>query len=465
VKAKDLLTAALVPAGVRIRDELRSEITQDSLVVLSGHFGRLILGLASSALLARGLGPEGLSVFFVVGAALAIAVTVADFGLGNSGVRHIAVSLAESPQRAREVAVAYTRLKLLSSLLAAGLIVALARPIAHALNLPHDSGPAFIRIAALSLLAMALSGISGTILRALRRFGAMVATQLMNAALTVVLMASLFFLGRLTVLPALLVGGITAAAAAGLGLLLLPTEWRAAIIDWVGPRRDPSRRLLAFSKWLWISAIVSILSAQLDLLLLNRWSEPRIVGYYALALSLAFKADIINQTLHTVLLPSVSSLSTRAEYVAYVRGSLSRSVILGLALVLALPLARPFILTIYGSAFAPSVNVFYLLMAVVLVDLLTTPILLLAFPLNMPRLIAMSGGVGLAVLLGTAVFSIPNWGMYGAVAAKLAGKVGAATFLGLAILMRLRESSGISVDGTQPQDAGSAPDRPPPGTT
>jgi O-antigen/teichoic acid export membrane protein len=455
--ARRYLSAGLRWCRTTLRHDLQEGVTQNSLIVLAGHVIRLALGLVSSALLARGLGPAGLSVFSVVGAAMAIAITVADFGLSNSAIRQIAGDLAAMPDRARRTASAYARLKLLGGLLAIGFIVALAIPITHVLNLPVESEPVLIWIASLGLFATVLSGITATVLQALRRFRVLVITQGLNIGLTVMLMAGLFLTGRLTVISALIVGVVTTVAATSLGFFLLPSDWRSAILARTGFRSPEGRRLLAFSRWLWISAILSILSAQLDLLLLNRWMTPQIVGFYALALNLALKPDLINQTLHVVLLPTVSTLSSQEAYANYIRRSMIRSLLFGLLLTLMLPVARPFILAVYGTDYAASVNVFYLLMIVVLFDMFTTPILLLAFPMNMPGLIAASDGVRVAALLSAAAFLIPSWGMYGAAMAKLAAKFAGTLVIGIGIVMNLHRNPTLPTDHATSQDKDSAP--------
>lgn len=445
-----LLRSGIAWCRKTLRYDLRQEVAQNSLIVLVGHMVRLALGLISSALLARGLGPEGLSVFSVLSVTMMIGLTVADFGLSHSAVRQIAGDLKDAPAQARQTAGTFTRFKLVGGLLVVGLIAVFATPIARVVNLPPESGTLLIRIASLGLLANVLSGTTASVLHALRRFGVLVITQSVNIGLTVLLMAGLFIVGRLTIVPALLIGVVGAIVAAVLGFVLLSPDWRTAMLSEGKFLNDESRRLLDFSKWLWISAILSILSTQLDLLLLNRWMAPQIVGFYALALNLSHKAGIINQTLHVVLLPTASALSTRDAYITYVRRNLTRSLLIGLLLLFILPAARPFILRIYGIEYAASVSVFYFLMAVVLFDLVATPILLLAFPLDMPRLIAAANGIRVAVLIATGGLFIPIWGMQGAVLAKLAAKIAGAVVTAAVIAMRLRTDSAPIVNDTMP---------------
>lgn len=430
-------------AGRLLRADVRAGVAQSYATVLAGHFARMALGLVSSAVLARGLGPAGLSAFAVVGAALAVGLTVADYGLGNATVRQTAVDLERRPAAAQRTAGAYVRFKLLATLLVAGLFWLLAGPLARLLNLPPE-GPALVRLAGLGLLASGLSGIPSTLLHALRRFRAMVMTQLLNAGLTAVALAGLALAGRLSLMPALLVGAGAAGAAALLGFWLLPAEWRRPA--WRSPLQAPEgRRLLAFGKWLWLSAILSALATQLDLLLLNRWLAPAAVGFYALALNLSFKANVINQALRTVLLPQASALHGRQAYLRYIRGSLARSGILAGVALAPILVARPFILVVYGAEYLPSVGIFYALMVVVVLDIVYAPLFLLAYALNMPRVIALSDGVRVAALLVAGVLLIPPYGAFGAVAAKGAGMVAGAIVTLWAIRRRLASDEPLPV--------------------
>lgn len=421
----------------RVRTRLREDTEHHIALVLAGHAVRLVLGLASSAVLARGLGPAGLSTFSVLSATMMIAITLGDLGLSSSAVRHVAADLAADPVKSRSTAQVFTILKLLGSLIVVigGLI--LAEPIAALLTLPSGMGPGLVRLAGLGVLATAGSGVISTILQALRRFPYLIATQTLNTVLTVALIGALYLAERLTIANALVVGAVTALAGALLGWGLLPAGWRSALRSRAPLSGQAARRLWRFGRWLWLSTILVIIISQLDLLLLNRWAAPQVTGHYALALNLALKAEVLNQTLHTVLLPNVSGLSGREEFAAYVRRSLLRSGLLAGMLLLTLPLARPFILTVYGVEYGPSVPLFYLLIGVTVFDVILNPLLLLAYPLDMPRHIAASHGVRVVVMLLAGSMLVPGWGGAGAALAKLAAKTVGALFLGIFLAARL----------------------------
>ena len=411
--------------------------------MLLGHLLRLGLGIISSALLARALGPAGLGFFAVIGAATGILGTVADLGLRLSSIRHIAAAVAAPPmvggitEQARSLTGAYTRLKLLGALGAAVLLWLLAPPLSEMLDLPA-SGSFLLRLGAVALLATAVSGLVSTLLHALRSFRSLVIMQSANVALTVLLMALLWGFAALTLASALVVGAVTAAVAAALGLYFLGPSWRRALSHPVSLRGLESERLLSFSRWMWLSNIFSILAVQVDVLLLNVLLPAPLVGLYALARNLAQKADMVNQSLHTVLAPGVSALSGRRAYRRYVRRSLLRSLVLGALMLLIVPLVRPFILLVYGSEYLGAASVFYALLLIVLLDLFVTPLVLLALPLDQPRLLAASDAIQVLVLLGAGAMLVPLWGVYGLVVARLASRLGGALVALPPLLRRVR---------------------------
>jgi O-antigen/teichoic acid export membrane protein len=210
--------------------DLRNGVARDSAVVFAGQIARLALGLLSSAILARGLGPGGLSLFAVISSAIAIGLTAADFGLSNSAVRHIAADATAAPERALRTARAYARFKLIGGVIALALTLSFADPIGRALNLPDTSSRLLVWIAGLGMFASVLGGIGGTLLQTLRRFRALAASQTINAALTVVLLIVLVLFNQLAVPSALIVVAVvTTAVAAALNFAWLPPAYRASL--------------------------------------------------------------------------------------------------------------------------------------------------------------------------------------------------------------------------------------------
>jgi O-antigen/teichoic acid export membrane protein len=431
----------------RLRERVVGDrITRDSLVVLTGQGISLVLGLGSSAALARGLGPDGVRILSIVSATVAIGITISDLGLSTSVVREI----ARQPSGGAVVAArGFARIKLGASILVALLMIAMARPLAGVLRLPQGSGRVIVWLAATSVVATSVSGIMSSILHGLRRFRALAATQVLNFGLTLLLMGGLFLSSHLFVQPALWVGIGTALAGAAAGFVLLPRAWRACLdLRGSGVRSPETRRMLSFGSWLWVGALFSIVASQLDLLLLNRWRPGVTVGFYALALNLYLKASVLYQTLRMVLLPEASSLSGAAEYRSYLKSATTRCVIVAGGALITIPLMRPFVLVVYGRTYLPSVKPLYTLTLIVVFDLVTLPLILLAYPLGMSRVLAAADAARVITLLACGSLLIPAWGIYGAVVAKLAAQVVAAVIAGGAVIRVIRRVRGPAPDGS-----------------
>jgi len=424
--------------GTAALNRVTDRVTKELGVVFGGHLIRQTLGVISSAILARGLGPEGLSVFSVIGVTITIGVTLSDFGLSNSTVRFLAADLDAKPEQAHITAHVFARYRFLIGLVFTAVCFSFARPIAELLNLPSSIGPGLVRLATFGVLATTCSAIVSTILQAIRHFPQLVITQILNVSLTVLLMGVLFLGDRLTIANALLVGVATAFAAFSIGWLLLPSLWRQSLFSGSMMTGTEGHRLWRFGRWLWLSTLLVTLLSRLDLLLLNHWTSPQISGNYALALNLALKAGVLKQTLHTVLLPRVSSLSSRGQLTNYMRNSLLRSGLLAGVYLVGLTIAHPFILAVYGQQYAPSVFLFRLLIGITIFDVLVNPLLLLAYPLNMPRQIAASHVIRVATMLFAGGYFIHIWGVNGVILAKLLAKVVGALFLGSLLIVRWR---------------------------
>lgn len=399
--------------------------------MLTGTAARLALGLAASVLIARGLGPANFGVYSVLAAVAGIAGAIADLGLTQAAVKRIAAVLHDDPANARLRTRSYFWLKVG----AAGVVtvsgILLAAPLAE--HLSNFSGnELLIRLALVGVTATALSGAVSGILQSAERFGQLSVILIINSGLTAALAAVLVWTDRLTLVTALVVLGIgTSVVSFAVGRRFLPEGWHLGLPE-PGALKVEGRQLIRFGRWLWIASIFAMLTAQLDVLLVNRWSTSATVGMYALALNLATKVDVVNQSLYAVLLPAASGLKSDVAMRDYIRSSLVRSTLISLGVLLLMPLAGPLITLLYGPAFAPAVSLFRLLLGVVIFDIFVTPALLLAFPLEQPQLIAAGDAVraGTLGLFGLAL--VPTFGPASAVIAKLVAKLaGAALVLGL----------------------------------
>ncbi|HMM41408.1 MAG TPA: oligosaccharide flippase family protein, partial [Thermomicrobiales bacterium] len=263
-----------------------------------------------SVALARTLGAAAFGVFAVLAATMAIAGGLADFGLTGAAVRRIAGEAGE--QCRLQAWRGFVALRLAGAAIVAGVGIAAAGWLCRrVLAIPgHES---LLRLALVGMVATAVSGAMTAGLQATGRFRSLATVMLVNAVLSALLAVALAATGWLTLTTALAVLGIaTALASAVVGWRLLPDELRS-----IRPSRDDvhaeGRPLLRFGAWLWVASTLGLLAGQLDILLLGHWSSSEVVGAYALAVALASKADVLNQSLHAVLLPGAARLRSSRE--------------------------------------------------------------------------------------------------------------------------------------------------------
>lgn len=429
---------------VRLRAAARHDtVTRDWLVVTGGSFSRLALGFIASIIIARSLGPSAFGVYAVLATSAAITGAIGDFGLTNAAVRRIVAARQREPQRAAQIWSTFFWARLLAVAGVVTLGILFAAPISrYIIGLPQESN--LLRLALIGVAATALSGTVTALLQATGHFGRLAAVMLANAALTVMLAAALAQTHQLTLYTALVVLGIgTSIVSFIFGYRLLPGAWPLNLPDRETFRHD-GVDLARFGAWLWIGGILSVMAAHIDLLLVNHWTLPATVGAYSLAVSLATRVEVVNHSLYTVLLVSASRIDTPAGIRHYVRSGLLRSAIICLALVPLILLAGPFIGTFYGAAFEPAVRLFQSLILVTILNILLTPLLMLAFTLDQPRLIAVTDSARVVTLLGAGIILVPAFGVSGAIAAKLVAALAGGVILA-GLLHRERRSLEKSV--------------------
>jgi O-antigen/teichoic acid export membrane protein len=403
-------------------------ITRGWAVVTSAGVARLGMGFVASLAIARALGPADFGTYAVLAASVGIAGGLAEGGLTEAAVLRMASVWPRSASLAQQRARAFfwLRLGLCAAIVALGWL--LAGPLGQRL-IGVDDG--LLRWALLGIAATALSGAVSAMLQASGAFARMSSLTLVNTGLTALLAVGLALAHRLDLLAALVVLGIgTSLASFGVGRAMLPPAWSLRLPA-PGELLAEGRSLLRTGRWLWLASLFAMLTANAEVLLLNRWAALPLVGAYALALNLASKADLVNQSLYTVLLPGVSHLRGRAALGAYVRRGLLRSGLIVVGLVLLVPLAEPLIVLVYGADFVAAAGLFRWLVGVMVFDVLLTPLLLLPLAYQQPRLLAAGDATRAITLVVVALVLIPSFGALGAIVARFAARVaGAAVVLG-----------------------------------
>ncbi|HLZ28233.1 MAG TPA: oligosaccharide flippase family protein [Chloroflexota bacterium] len=398
-------------------------VTRGWAVVTSAGVIRLGLGLVASLVIARALGPADFGIYAVLAATVAVVGGLAEGGLTEAAVLRIS-GVDEQAAIERGRAFFWLRLGLAAAVVAVG--CAAAGPIAERL-LTVDQG--LLRWALLGIVATAASGAVSAVLQAIMAWQRMSSLTLVNTGLTAALALGLALLGRLDLLAALVVLGIgTSLVTFAVGRGMLPAGWSLRPPP-LATLRAEAAHLVRTGRWLWVASVFAMLTSNAEVLLLNRQAALPLVGAYALALNLATKADLVNSSLYTVLLPGVAGLRDRAAVAGYVRRGFLRGGLIGLGLLLLIPIAEPLIVLIYGADFAPAVFFFRLLLGVMIFDVLLTPVLLLPLAYRQARLLAAADVLRALTLVLVALGLIPVYGAIGAIVARFAARVAGAVLV------------------------------------
>jgi O-antigen/teichoic acid export membrane protein len=401
-------------------------VTRGWAVVTSAGMVRLGLGFVASLVIARALGPADFGVYAVLAASVAVIGGLAEGGLTEAAVLRVSAIWPGDALAAQERGRAFFWLRLGLAAVVVGVGCVLAGPLAQTV-LNVDAG--LLRWALLGIVATAASGAVSALLQATMAWRRMSSLTLVNTGLTAVLAIALALVGRLDLLAALIVLGVgTSVVTFLVGRGMLP-----AGLGCRPPPRNPLRaeavHLFRTGRWLWAASVFAMLTANAEVLLLNRQAALPLVGAYALALNLATKADLVNSSLYTVLLPGVAGLRDRAAVASYVRRGFVRGGLIGLGLLLLIPLSEPLIVLIYGADFAPAVVFFRLLLGVMVFDVLLTPMLLLPLAYRQARLLAAADALRAITLVLVAMGTIPAYGAIGAILARFAARVAGAVFV------------------------------------
>ena len=363
----------------------------------------LVVGLASTVALARGLGPTGRGIH-------ALAMTLATLGVVvlNLGF-HTANTYFASRERE-------TLPTLISNTLALAGVVALLGVVFLAVGrffgLDTDPLPFMLVALVVAWLPVGLAFIQLQplllVLGRLRTFNiAEAGWQLTSVALIVILWAT----GRLTATAAF---AVTLAAFIA-GTLLVTRELRVAWRTRPRPSLQLFRRALPYAGRTYATTVTGFALIRLDILLVQSRLGTREVGLYAIAVTIGEAITILPATIGALLLPKLSAMTDEAERWAVTRRVLLATATLMVAICgLVAIVADPAIRLLYGEAFLPSrTPLYWLLPGIVLLG--ANAVLIHYFlAVGMPRVVVVAQALAVALNIGLEVVLLDRLGLAGA---------------------------------------------------
>jgi len=315
----------------------------------------LVIGVGTSVMLARALGPEGRGIYALATLLPALIVTFGNLGIGSATVYYV----ARGEFRRQEILGNNVLLSL--GVGTAGVLAGLVVGLFLRENL-------FPGVAA-GYLLLALALVPADLFFPYVRY-VLLGAQRIKEFNYIRITQSAVFLGFVSTAVLGLRAGVTGAIlAAVLTRLVVNTLVLRRVREVAGginftPNISYMKRVATYGFQAHLANILGFLNYRMDMFLVNGFLGPDAVGLYSVGVGLVEKLWIVSQAASTVLFPRVATESDeeiRTEFTPLVARTVLWTTALG-ALALAL-VSRWIVLLLYSEAFLPAVGALQALLA------------------------------------------------------------------------------------------------------
>jgi O-antigen/teichoic acid export membrane protein len=391
-----------------LRDLARSKSVRAFSIVMAANFAVTAIGFLSSILLFRSQSAELISTIFPLVGLLLFLDQVSDMGLSVAYIRFASADFEESREKfLRTTNTAFLAHTLLVTAFVAAAILG-AAPISGWL-FQTEAHAKWVAYTAAWAWLYSLGNFLQCVLQAQKRFHWIAWGRLLPNVVKAGLLLALvllrvhdfaYFFAAFLATPALTI------------LILAP----ALELRWFLPRRPAPgefRRLLDFSKWIFVSGVAVACISQLDLFMLRSMASESEVVRFLGGQRLASVLPLLIGTMVTVLLPKVSSYRTKAELRFFVRKALLLSPFLFL-FILSFSLTAPWVIPrALGAKYDASVPIFQAYCWVYSIDSVITLSSLFVYGLRLVHWFSLLNLVQLGLNFALNLLLIPKYGAMG----------------------------------------------------
>lgn len=408
-----------------------SRFTRDFAVTLSGQAGVLLLGVASSVLAARLLGPQGRGELAAIVLWPTFMVFLFSMGNTQSIVFH-------TGKRRFDLSEIWT------STLVIGLVLSVCSVIAGFWIIPvalRQYSPG-IRYLALFFLMFApliwLTGIPTSLMQGSLELGSFSLLRLICPGIYAGGMLILYLLNRPSVADALVFQALGFAALDVYGFRLISRKLRPR---WKWNFRA-CRSLLNFGWKTQLGSLASYVNQRLDQLILTLFVPPRDLGYYVVAVTVSMSVGFFPQAAGMVTLAtgSNSGFEEAKKVIAKSFGTTFIFLFLGCT---ALYVVCPWLIPLaFGASFAPAVTACRVLLPGSVALGLNQVLFSGARALDHPSLPSYAEGLAVLITCGALYLLVPRYGFIGAAIASSMAYIG--SLLLSLVLLYFHSDFGIS---------------------
>jgi O-antigen/teichoic acid export membrane protein len=410
---------------------LKTSVARDGVLVIGAQGVAALIALLVDAYLFRNL-PKAEQGALSSGLALAaVLLQASDLGLALTTIRVGAKYIADGRL---DKAAQLFRVTLVTRIVFAGLIVlvtvlfsdAIARDI-----LSMVAGRRIVTVAALGVMGNAMVWWGVDVAQARRAFESYAIQQIVAAAAKAlaIVCAAIFFVRAFTDSAAnsILIAIALANFGAGLFSLILSNRSLRAVrtaTDKASENETSQHiHLFEFGAYACVVSVLTALSANADVLLVQHYLGVEDTAVFACARRLAMALNLLATASITVLLPRAAALESREACVAYVRKALTAGIMMALIAAGGLALAASIFVPLFGGPkYTASIPILQWLCAAHGIGMVLTPLTLVFYPLRREGILVFLNALQLGVHLVLGIVLTPMFKLEGAAWAMIGSR-------------------------------------------
>ncbi len=392
---------------------LGSSIVKDTAYMFSSKIGAALLGVLGSIIVIRELGPFNFGLYATAVAFVPLLTVIFDFGLTTTMIKFGSLYLKKDKKRANILFKIIGKQKIIIIVTIGVVGLLLSKFIAIKLyNKPELVFP--LRISMLCIMINTIYMYMETILHTRQQFSRSAMISFSTSLVKFGSILILYFMFHLLILKSMLL--------LLLGVFLFSMFFCSFFVNkeflFTKYTRDEGRMVLkdlfGFSKWVMVSTLCFPLARRLDIVMLNYYVDSSMVGKYACALQLIAPLMMLKGSLHSVLLPRVSKITSYNGYMNYAKKFTALIGVFCFSFVPIIFFAQPIIEAVFGERYSQSAYIFQILVVKMIFMLILNPLHMIAYSAGHPWIISIKDIVALFINIVANIILIPLLGIPGA---------------------------------------------------
>lgn len=404
------LDKSLSVRAAQIRELIFSQTARNSGYIFTGNIISTLFSVVATMMVSRSLGPTNFGKLAIFTSLYTTILGITDFGLGTASVKIISSKLNASKRDAGISMKVIIYAELISGFIVALVGLLFAKQIAKFLG-----GEDLVFIIRMAFVAGTFASAGAFIAPFFSSFQQFLKSALFGVASSIVKtlgVAILFSIALLNLNNVILLYTAINICAFFIGFLLVPRNF--LITSSRKENINAAKEIFHFSKWVLLSYVATVITSSLDMFILQRYWGSTQVGLYAAAQQLAMLLPLLIGALTTALLPRISRMQSKQEYLSYAKKVMLASIALFCVAIPALLLAPIIVGIVYGNKFGASIVYFQVLALGYMFALLANPISLIFYAKNRPKVVTAVNYINLIIIVILNVAIIPRFGAIGA---------------------------------------------------